>query len=686
MKKWIRMIALLSAVGMVAIGCGSDAESPAPTTAAPTASAVDAGPLRVAIVAPSASDDLAFSQSMVDSVNALDRDIDLSITDGTFIIEDAAAAIRGYAEDGHDVVIAHGTQFGASLVEIAPDFPDVTFAWGTASDTQGLDNVFAYAPAADEGGYVNGWIASSLTETGVIGVVGPIEAGDAVAYINGFEAGALAGGAAEVNITYTGSFGDVALAAEAAEAHLSNNADVLTGTAQMVVGAVGVAADNDIPWFGTQANQTSLAPDLVVASQVYHWEVVLEEMLRLRDSGVVGGQAFEINLANGGLVIEFNDAFVLPAGVRDEADRLIEGIGTGAVDISASATTAAPAMSGLDVDAVLAADLSDCAAAPSGDPIRVGMAMDFSDVVGFVDIPGSKVVPYVAELINCAGGINGSPVEVRVAEVGDDAALATQELLDWGAHFLIGPPFADFALPILQTTGGQVPLFVAASTEPTLADASINSYLVTFDDYGMSEAAARWALDQGITRAIVFTEGAGIPYTGVNPDAFIAEFEANGGEVVSTQTYVWAADTDFSAQVNEIAGLSQNNEVVFSAALAFQVTALRGQLEGQGLDGLTYVGTDALDATGIQVEANNEGIAHTPHVSISAGDRVDTLLAGYEAAKGEALESRGFMPLYVDSMFVGIQGILDCGCADPAGIGEAVKQISGFEGLSGEIT
>ena len=343
-------------------------------------------------------------------------------------------------------------------------------------------------------------------------------------------------------------------------------------------------------------------------------------------------------------------------------------------------------MSGLDVEAVLAADLSDCADAPSGDPIRVGMAMDFSDVVGFVDIPGSKVVPYVAELINCAGGINGSPVEVRVAEVGDDAALATQELLDWGAHFLIGPPFADFALPILQTTGGQVPLFVAASTEPTLADASINSYLVTFDDYGMSEAAARWALDEGITRAIVFTEGEGIPYTGVNPDAFIAEFEANGGEVVSTQTYVWAADTDFSAQVNEIAGISENNEVVFSAALGFQLTALRGQLEGQGLDGLTYAGTDALDATGIQFEANNEGIVHTPHVSITAGDRVDTLLADYEAAKGEALESRGFMPLYVDSMFLGIQGILDCGCADPAGIGDAVKQISGFEGLSGEIT
>ena len=340
----------------------------------------------------------------------------------------------------------------------------------------------------------------------------------------------------------------------------------------------------------------------------------------------------------------------------------------------------------LDIDAILAADLDNCEEAPSGDPIKVGMAMDFSDVVGFVDIPGSQLVPHLAELANCSGGVDGRPVEVQVQEVGDDAALAGQELLDWGAHFIIGPPFADFANPILQVTEGEVPMFVAASTEPTLADAEINSYLVTFDDNQMSSAVAEWALEQGITRAIVFTEGEGVPYTGVNPDAFAAAFEAGGGEVVSTQTYVWGGDTDFSAQVNEIAGISENNEIVFSAALAFQVTALRGQLEGQGLDGLVYAGTDALDATGVQVEENNEGIVHTPHVSITAGDTVDTMLANFEAAEGEALESRGFMGLYADSMFLGLQAILDCGCDEPSEIGEAVKAIDGFEGVSGTIT
>lgn len=347
-RETLRLLVLLMALALVTVACGGQggADDTTATTAVsqdgttsevtsspsttPTGAASE--PIRIAIVAPSAKDDLAFTQSMVQAINALDRDIELSITDSTFVVEDAAAAIRGYAEDGNDVVIAHGTQFGASLAEIAPDFPEVTFIWGTATDTQGLSNVFAYAPAADEGGYVNGIVAAALSESGVIGVVGPLEAGDAVAYIKGFEKGALDGGAAAVNITYTGSFGDVALAAEAAQSHITNGADVLTGSAQMVVGAVGVAVENGIPWFGTQSNQTSLAPDLVVASQVYHWEVILEEMLALRDGGVLGGQAFEINLSNGGLVIEFNDGFPLPQEVRDAADAATQGIIDGTID------------------------------------------------------------------------------------------------------------------------------------------------------------------------------------------------------------------------------------------------------------------------------------------------------------------------------------------------------------------
>lgn len=346
-KSLLRLLAILLAFTFVAAACGSDEDTSTDTggeTEGDDAMADDEGDdamaddghdfsaLTVAIVAPSASDDLAFTQSMVDSVKALG--IEPQITDGTFVLDDAAAAIRGYAEDGVNVVIAHGTQYGASLLEIAPDFPETSFIWGTATDTQGLDNVYAYFPDADEGGYVNGVLAAQLSESGVIGVVGPVEAGDAVAYINGFAKGAEDNGAT-VNITYTGSFGDVALAAEAAQAHLTQDVDVLTGTAQMVVGAVGVASENGIPWFGTQSNQTSLDPELVVASQVYHWEIILEEMFMRIAAGSLGGDALAINLENGGLVIELNDKFDLPDGAAKTVEDTIAGIIDGSIDTGA---------------------------------------------------------------------------------------------------------------------------------------------------------------------------------------------------------------------------------------------------------------------------------------------------------------------------------------------------------------
>ncbi len=253
------------------------------------------------------------------------------MTDGTFIVDDAAAAVRGYAEDGYDLVIAHGSQYGGSLQEIAPDFPDTAFAWGTSGDTFGLANVSAYTAASDEGGYAMGAMAAAMTESGVVGVIGPIEVGDAKLYVDGFVAGAASQDpGVTVNVNYIQSFSDVALAAEAAQGHVANGADVLTGTAQMVVGATGVAGEHGAKWFGTQANQTALGEDIVVASQVYKWEVVLQDIVNGVRSGDLGGEAHEINLANGGLVVEFNDA-VDAGAARAVGEAAIAGIASGAI-------------------------------------------------------------------------------------------------------------------------------------------------------------------------------------------------------------------------------------------------------------------------------------------------------------------------------------------------------------------
>ena len=321
------------------------AEAPAATEApaaeAPAATeAPVAEPFRVAVVMPSATTDLAFGQSMYDALVAVQKEMgedkfEFVYSEGMFVVDDAAAAIRDYATQGYDLIIAHGSQYGSSLQEIAPDFPETSFAWGTTVDTFGLPNVFAYEALSQEGGYVNGVLAAKLTKSKVIGVVGPIETGDAKLYVDGFKAGVAASDPAiQVNVNYIGSFSDVALASEAATTHISAGADVLTGSAQMVVGAIGKAEEAGALWFGTQSNQASLAPSIVVASQVYHWEVMLTEMIGLIQGGTLGGQSFSANLANGGQVIEFNDGYALPDDAKALADETIKGIIDGTVTIT----------------------------------------------------------------------------------------------------------------------------------------------------------------------------------------------------------------------------------------------------------------------------------------------------------------------------------------------------------------
>jgi basic membrane protein A len=299
-----------------------------------TSEAVGGATLRVGLVAPSARSDLAFTQSMADALTVLasERSLEVSITDNTFVPEDASAALRTYAEQGYDLVVAHGSQFGAGLQDIALEYPEVVFAWGTASDTFGLPNVYAYDARAQEGGYVLGALAASLSGSGVVGVVGPIEVGDAALYVNGFRAGAEAERpGTQVNVAFTGSFSDVGLAAEAASAHIDAGADVMTGSAQMVVGAVEVAADRNVPWFGTQADQAPLAPDLVVASQVYRWEVVLRPILDDVAQGVRAGRTASLTLANGGLELVFNDRVEIPTELRARADKLSADIAAGLI-------------------------------------------------------------------------------------------------------------------------------------------------------------------------------------------------------------------------------------------------------------------------------------------------------------------------------------------------------------------
>jgi len=316
--------------------------APAATEKPAAPAAAEMKPIRIAVIMPSATTDMAFSQSMFATLKAVqtemggEKAMELKYTEGMFKVPDAAAAIRDYATQGFDIVIAHGSQYGTSVQEIAPDFPKTTFAWGTDVNTFGMANVFAYTAAAQEGGYVNGVMAAKLTKAMKIGVTGPVEVGDAKTYIDGFVQGvASVDPKLVVSKTWTGSFSDVALMTEAAKTHIAAGADVLTGSSQSVIGSIGAAKDKGgILWFGTQSDQASLAPELIVASQVYDWTGMLKDIIAKRASGTLGGDKYVLQLKNDGLKIAFNAGYKLPDDVKAAAQKAIDGIKDGSVVVN----------------------------------------------------------------------------------------------------------------------------------------------------------------------------------------------------------------------------------------------------------------------------------------------------------------------------------------------------------------
>lgn len=401
MNKKLLLIVLLLIAALLLVSCGggdtaseptepaTEAEAPAE---APTEEAVEAPAedeavtdvsadadtegieaIRIAIVMPSTITDLAWSQSLYDALLRIQESaggeevVEIAYTENMFNVTDASAALRDYAADGYNLVIAHGTQYGTSLFEIAPDFPETSFAWGTAVDTgkeEGLENVFAYEARAEEGGYVNGVLAAALSESNVVGVVGPVEAGDAKLYIDGFIAGAEAANPdITVNVSYTGSFGDTALAAEAANTHIQAGADILTGSAQQVVGAIGVANEQGIPWMGTQSDQSPLAPEIVVASQLYDWDGVFSDIIMKHQAGEYGGTAYVLTLENGGLVMKYADSLNADAVAMAEA---------AAAEIVAGNVNVMDILAGGAMEEDLAEEVMEM---PEIEPIRIALVM-----------------------------------------------------------------------------------------------------------------------------------------------------------------------------------------------------------------------------------------------------------------------------------------------------------------------
>jgi branched-chain amino acid transport system substrate-binding protein len=359
----------------------------------------------------------------------------------------------------------------------------------------------------------------------------------------------------------------------------------------------------------------------------------------------------------------------------------------GGDDDAGTADTAAPT-----APPATAADPSDSPGDTPGDcaldtPLKIGFAADLGELGAFSDLPGSEAARVQIDLINAAGGVGGQPVGYVVKDIqGDPAATqrGTQELLDDGVNAIIGPPFGNTGIPLLDTVDGSAPVIYMASTDPQLADPSRGAFLASFSDPVQSAAAAEFALDRGWNTAVTFSSADDVYFSG-NPRYFAEAFEQGGGTIARDFSFS-LADPDFSTQVNQLASLDPRPEVLFTAMVMPQTATLLEQMNARDLGDITVVGVDGFDATVVWSAGDvANGVFFTAHTFASDANNVQQL-SDAAAEAGVEIETISFGALAADAVQIFAHAAETTCSVDAATLIQAINEIEDLEVTTGEVT
>ncbi|MCC8067498.1 MAG: BMP family ABC transporter substrate-binding protein [Clostridiales bacterium] len=175
------------------------------------------------------------------------------------------------AADVGDIVVCVGWEF-YNVETIALDYPDVYWIWVDNETSAPVENILNITYAQNEGSFLAGYIAASMSESGVIGAVGGEDSDTINDFVVGYEQGAQYyadenGSSIEVTVNYTNDYDDPAKGKECALALNDEGADVIFQIASKAGDGVFEAAQEREFWaIGVDCDQKYIADDVIICS------------------------------------------------------------------------------------------------------------------------------------------------------------------------------------------------------------------------------------------------------------------------------------------------------------------------------------------------------------------------------------------------------------------------------------
>jgi basic membrane protein A len=309
----------IALAALVAFGCGSSTSEP---TASNEPVGKPAGTLKVALITPGPVSDAGWNAMAYEGLQAIKDDLHAEVNNQEAQGAQIKDAMRTYAQQGYNLIIGHGFEFNDPAMDVGKTFPKTVFVTSSGGGTAA--NVGAFRFYLEQGFYLAGMMAASMSKTGTIAMIG----GDKVPSIEStFKAFAAGAKSINPNIkvieTFTGNGKDVAEAKQAALDAIGKGADFLIHQANNAAqGVFNAAKEKGVYAFGANLDQNNNDSGVVLASATIIAKPAFEDLAKRVQAGTYKGEVTLAGMKEGAIDFVVNPALAskVPAEVMKKIE------------------------------------------------------------------------------------------------------------------------------------------------------------------------------------------------------------------------------------------------------------------------------------------------------------------------------------------------------------------------------
>ena len=215
---------------------------------------------------------------------------------------------------GHNIIFATSYGYLDHAIRVGQRYPKVTFLHAGGLKTSA--NVGTYWADSDDGMYLAGMVAGSVSKSGKLGFVGAFQIPQLFRSINAFTMGAQAvNPKATTTVVWTGGWWEPQKEAEAANAFADQGIDVIAEQVDSPITLAQVAEKRNIWIVGKDVNVMDRAPKSWLTGVSWNWGPMMAKLVEEVRAGKWKPSHVRGNLATGNAVLDpFGPA--VPEAVR----------------------------------------------------------------------------------------------------------------------------------------------------------------------------------------------------------------------------------------------------------------------------------------------------------------------------------------------------------------------------------